>query len=132
MKVITASYSAVFNRGNYENEKVGFTADLEDGDSPEAAIEVLRKKAAQAAGPSANEMLSQRYDLERQLRSLTAKVAEAEKVYSITVEFMTAQGIKTDMPPFPVLKALSEPKPEFERIEVRELDDADEDFDKPF
>ena len=45
MKIISVEYSKTFNMGNYESVKIGYTAELNDNESPQTAIEELMIKA---------------------------------------------------------------------------------------
>lgn len=42
MKIITVEYRRLRNLGNYENETVGATAEVQDGETPEEALEKLK------------------------------------------------------------------------------------------
>ena len=43
MKIVDARYERVFKTGEYESEKIGFTATLDEDDTAEGAIEELKK-----------------------------------------------------------------------------------------
>jgi hypothetical protein len=42
MKIVTVEYKRLRNLGNYENETVGASAQVEDGETPEEALEKLK------------------------------------------------------------------------------------------
>jgi hypothetical protein len=48
MRVVTISLERLKNLGNYENEKVGMTIDLAEGDDPQKAIDWARKQVEQS------------------------------------------------------------------------------------
>lgn len=48
MKVVTISLERLKNLGNYENEKVGMTIDLAEGDDPQEAIDWAREQVEQS------------------------------------------------------------------------------------
>ena len=47
MKIKEVSYSKVFSLGNFENHKIGFIAEIEDGDNIAHAMNDLVKKVEQ-------------------------------------------------------------------------------------
>lgn len=48
MKIKKISYEMLFNMGEYQNEKIGFTAELEDSDTPEKSFLLLKEKIEDA------------------------------------------------------------------------------------
>lgn len=132
MKVKRVIYSAVVSLGNYENEKIGMAAALEDGDSPEEVIQELKKRSIALAGPSAQKTWEERYKLERTFEQLRQQVVSAKAEYESVAAFLKAQGIK-DMTEFPQLKLLgpaSQFNIESEKAEIIETDEDEEDYDR--
>ncbi|MBE9179125.1 hypothetical protein IQ268_11185 [Oculatella sp. LEGE 06141] len=117
MKIKRVIYSALFNIGDYENEKIGFEVELEEGESADDAIAMLRDKAVTAAQPDSNKVWRERSRLQVELRELEQKLTEARSKWAATAEFLTKQGIKTDVQPFPELVNLL-PAVENESTEV--------------
>lgn len=70
MIIKTVHYSALLNLGNYNNERIGFTAQLEDGESPESAIDKLRSKVEEVGGVNAQEMYENIYQKQQELKNL--------------------------------------------------------------
>ncbi len=103
MQIKTVHYSALINLGDYQNEKIGFTAELGENETVEQAIEALRQKVRDNGGQNAEDLYNKLYDGRNQLRRLERKIHEATEQWNRTAEFLRAQGIKTDavdMPQF--------------------------------
>jgi len=103
MEIKTIHYSALINLGNYSNEKIGFTAEIKEGESVEEVIEALRQKVKENGGQNAEELYSTLYEGKQQLAELERKIQKATKEWNATAEFLRAQGIKpeaVDMPRF--------------------------------
>jgi hypothetical protein len=110
MKVIQIEYSALYNTGNYENEKVGLTVQLEEGETVEETVLALRKKTAEMVGPKAMEQVDLKQRLSRAVARMREEAELAAQEYEVAKNFMEAQGLKMDMPAFPMLKTLLPPK----------------------
>jgi hypothetical protein len=128
MKVTQIEYSALYNTGNYEHEKVGLTVELEEGEAPEEVVIALRKKTAEMVGPKAMEQVMLKQQLNEAVSKMQRKAANCEEEYEAMRSFLQAQGIKADMPAFPMLSTLLPPKdsqprlpePDFEAITVND------------
>jgi hypothetical protein len=135
MKIVSATYGGTFSTGNYENQKLSLSAQLEDGDTAESVITALKEKVCQMAGPSAEQQWREQRRMEKVLFDLGKKVEQAKKEWETAAQFLQAQGIKTDMPDFPALKLLlptqTTPTPDAEMVSVQEIDDeCEEDEDR--
>jgi hypothetical protein len=118
MKIISIHYSALVNTGNYENEKIGLDAALEDGDTVESVIEALKDRAF--ASLHRSDLLQERRDLRYEVQELNEKVNEAREQWEQTRAFLKAQGLRADPPSFPTFhRMLSQPE-EKVRVEVVE------------
>jgi hypothetical protein len=51
VKITQVDYQATINLGNYENERIGLKAQLEEGDTPDQAIAQLRNRVIEMTGP---------------------------------------------------------------------------------
>lgn len=87
--------------GNYSNERIGFTVELDEGESPEQAVAELREKAKTIVGQPADELYSEKYRIESAIRELERRLASLRKEWDATAEFLKAQGIRPDAPPMP-------------------------------
>jgi hypothetical protein len=129
MKITTATYGGTFSTGNYENQKLSLSAQLEEGDTPDQVIAALKEKVIQLAGPTAQEAWHRTRELERNLFQLRKKTEEAHQEWEKVSAFLSAQGIKADMPQFPELKLLlPTPQPD---AEYHAIEEADEEEDEP-
>ena len=119
MKITLVHFSALVNTGNYENEKVGLDAQMEDGDTVEQVVEALKDKVF--AQLDRTDKLQARRELLWEIRELEDKVAGARANWEKTAEFLRAQGIRPDAPemPIPGLKRLTAT----EEVRVEVMDD---------
>jgi hypothetical protein len=126
LKITHVLYQATISTGNYENEKIGLSADLEEGDSVEATVEDLRKQVFTLANRADDYYNAQK--LKREIEQLEAKVQSARSQWEEVSTFLQAQGLKTEPAPFPtLLKAIA---PMSERVIAEVVDDDDDrDYD---
>lgn len=101
MKIKTVHYLATINLGNYSNEKIGFTADINESEDEKQVVESLRQKVREAALPNIEDVQSDIYKCQSELRSLKNKLERARSEWDKTAEFLRAQGIKTDATDMP-------------------------------
>ena len=127
MKITSATYGGTFSTGNYENQKLSLSAQLEEGDTAESVITALKEKVCQLAGPSSEQQWREQRRMEKVLFDLGKKVEQAKKDWEAAAQFLQAQGIKTDMPDFPSLKLLLPGQvaatPDSEMISIQEIND---------
>lgn len=119
MEIKTVHYSALINLGNYSNEKIGFSAELSEGESVEQAIESLRQKIKEVAGLNAEEVDQLLYRGRREIKELERKLQKARQEWDATAEFLRAQGIKPDASDMPVFTRLL---PEVKEESTRAVD----------
>ena len=104
--------------GNYSNERIGFTVELEAEEAVETVVAELRQKAIAAVGPLAEELYEQKHQLERTCRELHQRLEKLKTEWDATAEFLRAQGIKPEAPSMPQFNnLLSAAKPEETVIE---------------
>ena len=106
MIIKTVHYCATLNLGNYSNEKIGFTAQLESGESAESAIDKLRSKVKEVGGVNAEELYQNIYQKQQELRDLERKARKATQEWNALAEFLRTQGIKKDAVDMPMLTNL--------------------------
>lgn len=123
-RIKTISYSALFNLGDYSNERVGFSAVLEDGESIEDAINYLRQKAKDCALPNRNNVINQITDKLSDLREIEFKIQKKTREWNAIAEFLRKQGINTDAINMPMFENLL-PQSEHETVINGELEDED-------
>lgn len=127
MKIKTVHYSALINLGDYSKEKIGFTAEVEEGDTIDEIIESLKFKVEQVGGLNAQEFYSKQRHGTQLLQELERKIKQATEQWNATSEFLRTQGIKpdaVDMPAFTNL--LPEVKEERSGVIDGELEEIDE------
>ncbi|MBD1917433.1 MULTISPECIES: hypothetical protein [Cyanophyceae] len=120
MKTTHVEFSALFNLGDYNNEKIGFRCQLEEGDTVEAAVEHLRNKAIElsAGKGKAQDFYSNIWEEERKLRDLESKVKAATEQWNQVANFLRAQGLNPDAPNLPTLPALTPGQPDEVEVEI--------------
>lgn len=101
MKIKLVEYSALISLGNYNNEKIGFTTQIEEGESVEQVIEALRQKVKKNGGTNAEELYTAMYNGRQELAQLERKINKARSEWEATAEFLKAQGIKPDVADMP-------------------------------
>jgi hypothetical protein len=127
MNIKQVSFGAVFATRQYENKRFGLVADLEPDESPEEAIAELERRVVALAGPNAQEQYDRLHELSVRMHTLDIKLKEKQQQYEAVKEFLLAQGLKDDMPDFPIIAALKAPGPERVTTSVVEIDEGDED-----
>lgn len=101
MQIDRVSYSYLSNLGDYRNERISMEAKLDDGESPESAIAILKQRILEIAGEDSQKAEAYRYQLTRECRDLEKKLAQAREAWEATAEFLKAQGLRADPPAFP-------------------------------
>ena len=119
MKITDVHYSLLVNTGNYENEKVGLDAQVEEGETVEQVVEALKERAF--ALVNRQDTLQARREAIWELKELEDKLAEARVQWEQTQAFLKAQGLRADAPDFPIpgLKQLTTS----ERVQVDVVED---------
>lgn len=132
MRIKFVHYSALLNLGNYSNEKIGFTAEFQEGDDVDSIVESLRQKVKETGGLNADEFYSKQNKARRQLADLEQKIKQATQKWDATAEFLRTQGIKPDLTNMPQFNnLLPEIKEEDSGIVEGEIEEGEVD-DIPF
>ena len=127
MKYKTVHYSALVNLGDYNNEKFGFTAEVEEGDSVEEIIGTLRLKVEKLGGLNAQEFYERQRTGRHALLELERKIKQATEQWNATSEFLRTQGIKPDAPVMPAFtNLLPEVKEEYSGVIDGEIEDIEQ------
>ncbi len=87
--------------GNYSNERIGFTVQLDEGEIPEEVVPILRDKARQIVGQPADALYGEKYKLESACKELEKRLSKLREEWDKTADFLKAQGIKPDVSPMP-------------------------------
>ncbi|MEM6837670.1 MAG: hypothetical protein AAF609_12540 [Cyanobacteria bacterium P01_C01_bin.120] len=132
MKITKVSYSGLFNLGNYNNEKIGLTAHLDEGEDPEIVVEALREQAvAMAANKGLGNETDIRYEIRRRvddLEDLRIKCVKAQNEWNQVAEFLRAQGIKPDAPNLSLKTLMPSIQEESTAVNGELIDAADDEF----
>lgn len=131
MKIKTVHYMATMNLGNYSNERIGFTAQIEENESLESVVEALRQKVRDCALPNTSQLYQEIRERKNALEHLEHKLQNAKKQWELTADFLRTQGIKSDIPTMPQFTNLL-PQIEDESVTEGEIEDDEEDEDRFF
>ncbi|MBG1267765.1 hypothetical protein [Nostoc sp. WHI] len=123
IKLIHAHF--LISIGDYSNERIGFTGELEPGETVAEAVEKARKDAVEAVGPKAQEFYQKKHDLRAECNEIERRLAILRREWDATAEFLKTQGIKTDAPPMPLFRGLLSPAIEHESVSEAEIIDDD-------
>lgn len=127
MEFKTVSYSATINLGNYSNEKIGFTVQPGEDETPEQVVEALRQKVKEIGGLNAETLYNDLHFNRRKLEDLNRKIQKATEQWNSTAEFLRAQGIKPDSPDMPqFMNLLPEVKEELLAVVEGEIEEGGE------
>lgn len=123
MKINQIHAHFLISIGNYSNERIGFTVELGEGESPEQAVAELRQKAIAIVGKSADDLYQEQWKLDGQIKLLENRLDKLRSEWEATAEFLRAQGIKPDAPSMPQFeRLLKAAKVEEETVIEGELD----------
>lgn len=101
MRIDRVTYHYLNNLGDYRNERIEMSAQLDEGEQPEEAIAKLKDRVLALAGENATELEHRRWKLIDQVRELEKRCAQARENWEATAEFLKAQGLRSDAPAFP-------------------------------
>ncbi|MDJ0737653.1 MAG: hypothetical protein QNJ47_26960 [Nostocaceae cyanobacterium] len=121
MEIITFHFEAVITLDNYSHEKIGFEVKLEDGETSEEVAKILRDKAASIIGENAQQLYYKKDSLEREVHSLTERLAKLRKEWNATAQFLRSQGIKPESPSMPQFGNLLAAAQELETVDDAEF-----------
>lgn len=130
MKIKRLHAHFLITTDNYNNERVGFSVELSEGENVKEVVEVLRVKAVEAIGESADNLLRKRRDLSWECKELEAKLSKIRQEWEATAQFLKAQGLNPEAPSMPQFsKLLNAVKVEVvtEVIDEEDYDEDDED-----
>ena len=119
----SVAYEAVFNLGNFQNEKIRLVADLNPEETPDSVIELLRERAHEMAHKE--DVLRERHELRNALRTLNEQISTAREQWNTAREFLIAQGLRPDAPEFPIAAAAAIGPPVAEEEHVTEWADGE-------
>lgn len=106
MQIKTVHAHFLISIGHYSNERIGFSVELEEGETPESVIPQLREKAKQIVGRTAEEIYDEKHRAEQAIRLLETRLKQLRAEWDATSEFLRAQGVNPDSPKMPVFSNL--------------------------
>lgn len=129
MEIKKVHYSALVNLGDYNNERIGFTVEVNNGEIVEEVIIALREKVKANIGHNVNSVFNIIQKQKQEIDSIEIKLKRARKQWDATKDFLKAQGIKTDAADMPQFNFLLAPA-EDESVFVSEIEsDNDDDME---
>lgn len=98
MQITSVSYSRLVSLGNYENEKLGASARVEDDEDPVAALETLKEwVACRSVTAQQQYEINDRYqDLARQVGDYESRLESAKRKWESAAKILEAHGINPD------------------------------------
>lgn len=95
MQITSVSYSRLVGLGNYENERIGATADVEQDEDWEHVLLALKGRVLGqlAAQEESHTLVDRREELKYEVRDLEDRVAKAGKKWEAAEAFLKAHGI---------------------------------------
>lgn len=106
MKITRVGYSALFNLGNYNNERIELTAQLDENDDISSVVQDLRTRANSLALPNEQILMEQIQKRRHLLEELEKRIASRTEEWNAIADFLKAQGIKPDALNMPDFKKL--------------------------
>lgn len=96
MKITTVRYERLRSFGNYENETVAATAQVEDGETPESALAALRQWVeAQLGEVEKLSQMRQRYDqLDWEVHAMEQRLRGAKSAYERVKAILERHGVE--------------------------------------
>jgi len=99
MQYNRVTYGRTYNTGNYSSERIDIQAEVEEGDDPEAILNVLREWVAKESLQPEQALrdlkgnLEDAYKQRADLASLTRRLAEARRDWERVVAVYTRLGL---------------------------------------
>ena len=129
MKIKTLYAHFLISLGSYSNERVGFSVELEQGESIESSVSELREQAKKAIGKKADELYSEKNKLLAQCSELEARLKTLRQEWDATAEFLKVQGLNPTAPSMPQFRNLLTAVTVESEVVVEEEDEGD-DYDE--
>ena len=104
MKIKTVKYAALANLGNYENERIELEAELEKGDDYQKVLADLTDKVHSLLNNKDKyyEYVNEYQRMKRKCKETYEELEKMKSLYEKASAFLAAQGLKRDMPLFPI------------------------------
>lgn len=107
MKIKQIHAHFLYSTGNYCNERIGFTVEIDqETESIEAVVAALRLQARSVVGQPADDHYSEQQQAEYAARNAKAKLDKLRQEWEATAAFLRAQGINPEAPSMPQFQSL--------------------------
>jgi hypothetical protein len=106
MKIEKLHAHFLITTDSYNNERVGFTVTLDEGEDTTKVVELLRIRACNAIGESADALSSKRRTLSYNCDNLQKKLDKLREEWEATAQFLKAQGLNPEAPSMPQFRNL--------------------------
>ena len=128
MKIKLVHAHFLISIGDYSNERVGFTVELEEGETVQSVVDDLRQQAITAVGPKSEELYNQNRKLRSENRELEERTKKLRSEWEATAKFLRAQGIKPEAPSMPQFQTLlNAARPESQSVTAEFVEEGDVD-----
>ncbi|MHC5675350.1 hypothetical protein [Nostoc sp.] len=128
MKIKLVHAYFLISLGDYSNERIGFTVELEAEETIESVVSQLRQQAIAAIGPKSEELYDRNRRLRVENRELQERNSKFRSEWDATAEFLRAQGIKPEAPSMPQFQnLLNAAKPESQAVTAEFVEEGDPD-----
>lgn len=131
MKIKTLHAHFLISIGNYSNERIGFSVELEQGDSIHEVVDHLRERAKNAVGKTRDGLYEERRKLSNECSELEDRLSKLRKEWDATAAFLKAQGLNPEAPSMPQFRnLLSAVAVESEVVTKGDYDDEEDYYDE--
>nr|WP_322711765.1 hypothetical protein [Nostoc sp. ChiSLP03a]MDZ8213008.1 hypothetical protein [Nostoc sp. ChiSLP03a] len=130
MKIKTIHAHFLISIGNYSNERIGFSVELDETESIESTVEELRERAKKIVGKKAEDLYDEKSKLWRECTELEKKLNTLRKEWDATAEFLKAQGLNPTAPSMPQFRNLLTAVTVESEVVTETADEEDDNYDE--
>ena len=127
MKIKRLHAHFLISTGNYNNERIGFSLELDENENVESVVSELRERTIKIVGPTAQEFYDNARKYARECERLEEKLDKLRKEWDATASFLKAQGLNPEAPSMPQFRNLLEAVTVQSEAVEEDEDDEDED-----
>lgn len=130
MKIKRLHAHFLISTGNYNNERIGFSVEVNEKETLESVVSQLRERAKKIIGPTAEDFYETARKYARECRSLEEKLDKLRKEWDATANFLKAQGLNPEAPSMPQFRNLLEAVTVQSEVITEKDDNKDDDDDE--
>ena len=127
MKIKRLHAHFLISTGSYNNERIGFSVELDSEESVEEVVTTLREKAKNIVGPTAQEFYDNKRKHARECELIEEKLNKLRKEWDATAAFLKAQGLNPEAPSMPQFRNLLEAVTVQSEVVIEDDDEDEED-----